>query len=41
MQKSQIAPWFGEPGGGTQFRTEKEISILMTEGLLKQIGESQ
>ncbi|EEQ35495.1 hypothetical protein McanMca71_003089 [Microsporum canis] len=34
-----IAPWFGQPGLGSQIHTQKSAEDLMKEGYLKELGE--
>jgi hypothetical protein len=31
------APWFDEPGGATQFRTDKPIADLVRDGYLRKV----
>lgn len=33
----RTAPWFGQPGGGWQFKTEKDIRTLLKEGYLEEV----
>jgi hypothetical protein len=35
--ESVAAPWFDEPGGATQFRTDKPIADLVREGYLRKV----
>ena len=34
----KIAPWFGEPGGGTQFEFSKSIQELIDEGFIRKVN---
>ena len=34
VQECTIAPWFGEPGGGEQFKTAEPAAQLTTEGVI-------
>jgi hypothetical protein len=38
VQSGKIAPWFGQPGGGTQYLTEKEVTYLIEKGYLRKIN---
>jgi len=35
----KVASWFGEPGGGTQFKFDKTIKQLLDEGYIKEVGK--
>jgi hypothetical protein len=37
VEKAKIAPWFGQPGGGTQYKLPKSIDILLEEGYIELI----
>jgi hypothetical protein len=37
VEASMAAPWFGEPGGGMQFKLGKSVSDLIKEGYLKKV----
>jgi filamentous hemagglutinin len=34
-QAGEIAPWFGQPGGGTQFKTEISLEKLIENGYVR------
>lgn len=34
-QAGEIAPWFGQPGGGAQFKTEFRLQTLLDEGYVR------
>ena len=34
VQKSTIAPWFGQPGGGVQYQTPVPVKVLIDKGFI-------
>ena len=38
VNSGEIAPWFGEPGGGIQYEFSQPISELIKAGILKRVG---
>ena len=38
VHESQISPWFGEIGGGTQYRLSNTVQELVDSGHLKELG---
>jgi RHS repeat-associated protein len=38
VKAGKIAPWFDEPGGGTQYEFDKSISQLLKEEILIKVG---
>lgn len=38
VQSGTSAPWFGEQGGGTQYRFSAPISQLLEDGILRKVG---
>ena len=39
VNSGEVAPWFGQPGGGIQFKFNKSIGELLEEGVLKRVGQ--
>ena len=39
VQSGKIAPWFGEEGGGIQYKFNIPISELLEQGVLKKVGQ--
>lgn len=39
VQGGEIAPWFGQPGGGKQYKFSKSITYLLKAGIIKKVGE--
>jgi hypothetical protein len=37
VRSGTIAPWFDQPGGGIQYKTEKSVQQLIDEGYLRMI----
>jgi Tuberculosis necrotizing toxin len=37
VQSGKIAPWFGESGGGVQYKFDKSVKDLLLEGYIKEI----
>ena len=37
VQSGKIAPWFGQPGGGMQYLTDKGVAYLIEKGYLRKI----
>ena len=37
VQAGKIAPWFDEPGGGTQYVFDESIADLLEKGILKEV----
>ncbi|MEG1886916.1 MAG: TNT domain-containing protein, partial [Oscillospiraceae bacterium] len=35
----QVAPWFGQIGGGTQYLLNSPVNQLITDGILKIMGD--
>lgn len=33
----RAAPWFDQPGGGVQYKTDRPVQVLVNEGYLKQV----
>lgn len=38
VHSGSAAPWFDQPGGGTQYMTDRPIQDLLDSGHLKQVG---
>ncbi len=38
--QAEIAPWFGQPGRGVQYRFEERIKDLIEKGLLEEVTKS-
>ena len=38
VQSGKIAPWFGQPGGGTQYMTKEGVVFLLENGYLRKIN---
>jgi hypothetical protein len=38
VQSGQAAPWFGQPGGGTQYELPMPVSDAIAQGYLKRVG---
>lgn len=41
VEKAKIAPWFKQPGGGTQFLLPKPVKDLIKDGSLKEVKPSR
>lgn len=37
VKAGEIAPWFDQPGGGTQFKFDKSINELLDAGIIKKV----
>jgi hypothetical protein len=37
VESGTVAPWFGQPGFGTQYRTAMPLSDLLEQGFLKEV----
>ena len=37
VSSSVIAPYYGQPGGGIQYKSKVEINELLKEGIIKEI----
>jgi hypothetical protein len=37
VESGVVAPWFGQPGGGIQYRLPKDIKTLLAEGVLEEV----
>ncbi len=37
VKSGKIAPWFDQPGGGTQYKSEKSFGDLLDEGIIEEI----
>jgi hypothetical protein len=37
VQAGEIAPWFGQPGGGTQYMFSQTIDELINAGILGRV----
>ncbi len=38
VQSGEVAPWFGQPGGGTQYELPMPVSDAVAQGYLKRVG---
>ena len=38
VQSGKTAPWFGQPGGGTQFELDKSVRELLEEGVIRRVA---
>ena len=39
VKAGNVAPWFGEQGGGVQYKFEQSVSSLVEQGILRKVGE--
>jgi RHS repeat-associated protein len=37
VESGTVAPWFGQPGGGTQYVTPLRLEVLINRGIIKEI----
>ena len=38
VEAGEVAPWFGQPGGGVQYKFNKSITELIKDGVIRRVN---